>query len=341
MTAPTVPTAPTVAAGVTAAAADGAVDVVVCGTCVADILVRPVPLTTAVGAGRLFHVDPIEATTGGIVCNSGIAMRRLGLRVAAASLVGDDLWADLVRQRLAAEGIDTAALESDPRLATSTTAALIDPGGERSFAHHVGAPGRLDLAFVRRHLPRFARSRMALVGYVGLLPALEPQLAEALAAVRGTGCRVALETAGSGGTLDALAPALAFVDVYVPSLDEAAHQTGLADPRAIIDCYRRHGAAGVVGVKLGSRGTLLAGPDGPPLEIPCIPAPGPVADTTGAGDSFLAGVLAGLLDGMPLFRAGLLGAATAACCVTGLGATAGLRDRAGTMELVERFAAAR
>ncbi|MFM8892004.1 MAG: hypothetical protein ACKOTB_10365, partial [Planctomycetia bacterium] len=49
-------------------------DCVVCGTCVADIIVRPVPLATAVGGGRLFHVDPIDATVGGIVCNSGTAM---------------------------------------------------------------------------------------------------------------------------------------------------------------------------------------------------------------------------------------------------------------------------
>ena len=87
-----------------------AIDCIICGTCVADILVRPVPLSQPVGAGRLFHVEPIEVTTGGIVCNSGTAMRRLGLRVAAASLLGNDLWADVVRSRLAAEGIDTAAL---------------------------------------------------------------------------------------------------------------------------------------------------------------------------------------------------------------------------------------
>ena len=66
------------------------VDCIVCGTCVADILVRPVLLTTPVGGGRLIHVDPIDVTTGGIVCNTGIAMRRLGMRVAASSLVGAD-----------------------------------------------------------------------------------------------------------------------------------------------------------------------------------------------------------------------------------------------------------
>ena len=313
----------------------GAIDCIVCGTCVADILVRPVPLSEPVGSGRLFHVEPIEVTTGGIVCNSGTAMRRLGLRVAAASLLGNDLWADVVRSRLAAEGIDTAALESHATLATSTTAALIDPSGERSFAHHVGAPAAIDLASIRRQAAHFGNSRMALIGYVGLLPSLEPVLADALAIIQATGCSVALETGGSGGTLAAIASALPQVDIYVPSLDEASHQTGLSDPREIIACYRQHGASGIVGVKLGTRGTLLSPSAAEVLEIPCLPAPGPVVDTTGAGDSFLAGLLTGLLRGMPIREAGLLGAATAACCVTGVGATAGLRSFEDTLRLAE------
>jgi len=300
-------------------------DCVVLGTCVADILVRPVPLAVAPGAGTLFHVDPIEVTTGGIVCNTGTAMARLGMRVAASSRVGADVWGDVIRTRLLGEGILTGPIETAPGGATSTTAVLIDPSGERSFAHHGGAPAGIDLAFVRRQLPWFGASRLALVGYLGLLPGLEPDLAEALAEIRATGCLVALETAGSGGTLAQVAPALAAVDVYVPSLDEARHQTGLDDPRAIVECYRRHGAAGVVGVKLGTRGTLLSPLAGEYLEIPCVAAPGPVVDTTGAGDSLLAGLLTGILRGMAPGDAALLGAATAACCVTGVGATAGLR----------------
>jgi len=313
----------------------GAIDCIVCGTCVADILVRPIPLSQPVGAGRLFHVEPIEVTTGGIVCNSATAMQRLGLRVAASSLVGDDLWGEVVCSRLAAEGIDTTAIESHPTLATSTTAVLIDPSGERSFAHQAGAPQAIDLAFIKRQAAHFGNSRMTLVGYCGLLPALEPVLGDAVAAIKATGCRVALETGGSGGSLAQLAPALVHVDIYVPSLDEAVHQTGLSDPKEIIDCYRRHGAGGIVGVKLGTRGTLLSPAVGDVIEIPCVPAPGPIVDTTGAGDSFLAGLITGILRGMPLREAGLLGAATAACCVTGVGATAGLRSFDETLRMAE------
>jgi len=300
-------------------------DCVICGTCVADVLVRPVPLSAAIGGDRLFPVDPLEATTGGIVCNTGVAMRRLGMRVAAASLVGDDLWGGLVRSRLHAEGIDTTAVTTIP-MATSTTAVLIDPGGERSFAHHAGACASIDLAFIERHLPLFRRSRLAVVGYLGLLPGLEPVLGDAVRRIAAAGCRVALETGGSGGGLATLAPALPAVDVYVPSLDEAVRQTGRAVPRDILACYREHGAAGIVGVKLGARGVMLSPTPGEVLELPCVAPPGPVADTTGAGDSLLAGLLTGLLEGMPLAAAGRLGAATAACCITGVGATAGLRS---------------
>jgi sugar/nucleoside kinase (ribokinase family) len=310
------------------------VDCIVCGTCTADILVKPVALSAPIGGGRLFHVDPIDVTTGGIVCNSGIAMRRLGMRVAAAAIVGADVWGGVVRRHLDAEGVATQAVEAHPTLATSSTAVLIDPGGERSFAHHVGVCGALDAAYLRRQEAHFAQARFALVGYFGLLPALEPTIGEAVAFLRGLGCQVALETGGSGGTLAGIAPALPHVDLYVPSLDEAIHQTGLADPREIVACYRAHGAAGIVGVKLGSRGTLLSPRVGEFLEIPCILAPGPVADTTGAGDSLLAGLITGILRGMPLEQAGRLGAATAACCVTGVGATAGLRSFEETMRLV-------
>jgi len=314
----------------------GRFDCAVIGTCVADILVRPVPLSQPVGGGRLFHVDPVEVTTGGIVCNTGIGLARLGLSVAAGSLVGDDPWGGLIHQRLASEGLDTASLEASPGLATSTTAVLIDPSGERSFAHHVGACAAMNLAWIRRQLPQLVRAEWVILGYAGLLSGLEPDLAAAVSLLREAGCRVALETGGAGGRLEDVAPALPAIDLFVPSLDEAAAQTGGGDPRAILEGYRELGAAGIVGVKLGSRGTLLSPAAGEFHKIPCVPAPGPVIDTTGAGDALLAGLVAGIVRGMPPEKACLLGAAHAACCVTAAGATAGLRSFEETLKLADQ-----
>ena len=88
-----------------------------------------------------------------------------------------------------------------------------------------------------------------------------------------------------------------------------------------------------MGVKLGSEGALLSPRAGEYVEIPQVVPPGPVVDTTGAGDCFYAGLLTGLLKGMSVERAGRLAAAAGACCVTGLGATAGLRDYQETARL--------
>jgi sugar/nucleoside kinase (ribokinase family) len=309
-------------------------DCVVCGSCVVDILVRPVPLEEPIGGGRLVRVGPIEATTGGIVSNSGVAMARLGMRTAAFSYVGDDEWATLIRQRYESNGLDPTHLRTHPTEATSTTAVLIDDSGERSFAHCVGAPKLLDKqAFMDRLDDLFAHSRMMLLGYYSLLPNLQEELPEVLAAVRDRGCGTALDAAGDGGGMEPLDRILPHLDVYVPSHAEATHQTGEEDPRKIIEAYRSCGAPGLLGVKLGSEGALLSPAPGEWVEVSPVAPPGEVLDTTGAGDSFYAGLLTGLLNGRSIEEAGRLAAATGSCCVTGLGATAGLRDYGQTAEL--------
>ena len=308
-------------------------DCVICGSCVADILVRPIPLNTTLGGGRLIEVEPINVTTGGIVCNTGIAMARLGVKIGALSYVGNDNWGALIRQRLQSEGVETDRLLTHATGATSTTAVLIDPNGERTFAHCVGAPRLMDKRLFLENLALFAKSRMMLLGYYSLMPNLETDLAEVLGAIRGVGCRTALDAAGSGGTMQPLDRILPCLDVYVPSLAEAAHQTGQSDPRRILEVFRNCGAPGLLGVKLGSQGAVLSPAAGEYVDIPCVPAPGPVVDTTGAGDAFYAGLLTGLLRGMTIQQAGRLAAATGACCVTGYGATAGLRNYEATAAL--------
>lgn len=301
------------------------IDCVVCGSCVVDMLVRPVPLDKPIGGGQLVQVEPIELATGGIVSNSGTAMARLGMSVAAFSYVGDDDWAPLIRRRYEQEQIDTTHLLTHPSEATSTTAVLIDSSGERTFAHCVGAPKTMNRATYMDNMDLFAKSRMALIGYYSLMPNLEGDLAEVLAAMRERGCRTALDAAGDGGAMQPLDDLLPHLDVYVPSHNEAEHQTGESDPRRIIDAYRACGAPGVLGVKLGSEGALLSGAAGEYVEIAPVTPPGSVLDTTGAGDCFYAGLLTALLRGMSLAEAGQLAAAAGACCVTGVGATAGLR----------------
>lgn len=308
-------------------------DCIVCGSCVVDVLVRPVDLETSIGAGNLVRTEPMEITTGGIVSNSGITLARLGAKSAAFTYVGNDSWANLIRQQYTCEGLDSQHLLTHPTTRTSTSAVLINAEGERSFLHAVGAPKLLDKNAFLDNLHVFADSRTMLLGYYPLLPNLLDDLAEVMKAIRKTGCITALDASGDGGALKPLDRCLPHLDFYVPSLKEASHQTGEQDPIKILHCFRDAGADGVIGVKLGEDGALLSPRQAEFIEIEPVEPPGSVVDTTGAGDCFYGGLLAGVLRDLPLVDAGKLGAAAGACCVTGMGATAAIRDFEQTAKL--------
>jgi fructokinase len=142
-----------------------------------------------------------------------------------------------------------------------------------------------------------------------------------------------MDSAGDGGTMDPLAKILPQLDFFVPNEGEASHQTGEHEPRAMIKAFRDAGAQGFVGIKLGVRGALLSPKPGEFVEVAVVKAPGAVVDTTGAGDSFYAGLLAGVLRGLPPADAGRLAAATGACCVTGLGGSTAIRGHEETARL--------
>ena len=291
-----------------------------------DLLCRPVSLGEPIGEGVLHATDAVVLTAGGITSNAGVTLARLGMATGVFSYVGDDAWAPVVRNLYRENGLDDAPLMTHPTEPTSTTVVMIDDSGERSFFHCVGAPRQLSASTFLDHLEVFADCRMMLLGYYSLMPNLEPELHTVLSKLREAGCRTALDAAGEGGTMDPLERLLPHLDVYVPSLNEATNQTGETDPQRIINRYRATGSEALLGVKLGRQGVLLSPSADQWIEINICEPPGDVVDTTGAGDTFYAGLLAGLLRGMDVQSAGRLGAAAAACCVTSLGGATGGRD---------------
>ncbi|MFC8491366.1 1-phosphofructokinase family hexose kinase [Streptomyces sp. NPDC057235] len=119
-------------------------------------------------------------------------------------------------------------------------------------------------------------------------------------------------------------------DLVKPNADELAQLTGARDPhRATLDA-RRRGAHAVVS-SLGPEGLLASTPEGLWRAAPPAPVRG---NPTGAGDSAVAGLLSGLVDGVPwpdrLVRAVALSAATV------LSPVAGEFDRAAYEELLGR-----
>jgi sugar/nucleoside kinase (ribokinase family) len=165
-----------------------------------------------------------------------------------------------------------------------------------------------------------------LIGYYPLMTRLQDDLPEVLAAIRAAGCMTAMDAAGDGGSMEPLARILPHLDFYFPNATEAAHQTGCTSPQAMIAAYRDAGATGWLGIKLAARGAAVSPPTGELIEVAAVTPPGPVVDTTGAGDCFYGGLVAGVLRGLSPSDCGKLAAAAGACCVSGLGATTAIRS---------------
>jgi sugar/nucleoside kinase (ribokinase family) len=124
--------------------------------------------------------------------------------------------------------------------------------------------------------------------------------------------------------LDLLSPCLPHVEYFLPSMDEAALLIGLQSPADSATFLLRKGV-GVVGLNLGAEGCWIQDPQRS-RHVPVFKVQ--VVDTRGAGDAWVAGFLAGLLEGRDLEEAGRLGNALGAMCVTALGTTSGLQRMA-------------
>jgi len=192
----------------------------------------------------------------------------------------------------------------------------VAPGGERSISYTNGANDCFSLEAIPDAL--LQETRVLCVGSVFVLPQLTGEaLAGLFQRARTHGAATVLDVCWDteNRRLPFLAPCLPYTDFFVPSLEEGRQLTGRDEPADVAAALLSAGA-GAVGVKLGSQGCYLATAD-EQWFVSTTPLDG--VDTTGAGDTWLAGFVAGMLSGLPLESCGRLANRVAAYAVTGPG----------------------
>jgi len=277
-----------------------------------DILARPVDAlppndTTAI-------VEQIMLAPAGTAGGTALVAARLGVKTAIASTVGADPAGRLVRAELEAAGIDTRLLGESADRPTSITILPINSQGQRPNLHALGA-GRYvaDSDALREAALAAAFVHFAAVGGAGLKAARAGAL---LKAAKAAGATVTCDLISPReGVLEELKLILPHVDVFMPNAAEARMLSGREDlaeaGRALCDlgagaCVFTDGADGAVLVTEGRWTRLSAHPITP-------------VDTTSCGDSYCAGVIAGLDRGWPLEQACRLAGAVSARVAQGLG----------------------
>jgi len=285
--------------------------------------------------GGLRTFDSLDLTTGGCAVNCGIALGRMGLACEVITKGGRDGLGELVQSELAAHGVGTRGLVVSDDSHTPFTFVCVHEDGQRSFLHTTGTNGTLCAEEVELDLVLGAD--LLMVGGAMLMAALDgPPTAELLSRARESGAITVLDTtyvdtAGPDQWRRVLEPVLPHLSWFVPSRPEARAFTGLDQPAAAAEAICAAGCEGAV-IKLDREGVYYRCADGTAGTVPALEVES-VVDTTGAGDCWCAGFLAGLAQGRALVDALELGNAVAALGIQRAGATDGIP----TLEEVDRF----
>lgn len=274
-------------------------------------------------------VEEFTLSPGGSAANTIYALGKLGVKAGFLGAVGADPEGQRLVEDLAGVGVDVSRIKVKPTAPTGTVLCLSDRRGKRSLYVQPGANSLLeekdlDLAYLEGvrmlHLSAFVHPRQL---------ALQEKVVEKLAP------RVKISFAPgalySSLGLEVLSPLLRRTFVLFLNREELKELTGEDISRGAEVCQKA--GCHIVAVTLGKgvrkrKGFLLSAYVSDGREEIWIEHPSekdtPLADTIGAGDSFAAGFLFGLLRGKSLEECGILGDITARFSLTSVGARAGL-----------------
>lgn len=274
---------------------------VVLGECVADAFAVPpgavpagLPGDGPGGAPRRSPATGLELTVrpGGGPANTAVALGRLGSPVRFLGRLSDDVFGRLFRERLTASGVD---LTGCPAAAEPSTLAVadLDADGRAHYSFH--AEGTADWQWTPEELSAGMPADAACLHTGSLALVREPgagPVEQLLADVR------PLTTISIDPNVRPLLvpPAryrerlphwCALADILRLSDDDLAYLCPGAAPEKAADDWHALGVRLVV-VTLGAHG-VFASLDGERVRTPAPRVE--VADTVGAGDAFMAGVL--------------------------------------------------
>ncbi len=300
-------------------------DILNIGICTVDAIARTIDEPPPPGGLRTF--DSLTLTTGGNAMNCGIALGKMGVGCDVIIKVGRDSLGDFVISEARKYGLGTDAVVFDDQgVTTPFTFVSVRSDGQRSFFHICGTNGTLrddeiDMDYVLKHRYCFVTGTMVMPTFDGeqsakvLRQAQEGDLVTLLDTVY-------TDSAGQDYWRKVIVPCLPYLNYFIPSQPEARAITGLSDPSEMARWLQDKGCVHVV-IKLDEKGAFCREADGSETYVPAYRVDN-VVDTTGAGDCWSAGFLAGLLDDLPVPEAAALGNATAAHCIQAPGASTGI-----------------
>lgn len=292
------------------------------GCVCADVIIRPFEKVPPLG--QLAHVQSISLHTGGNVSNIAMNLKKLGFEAMLCTKIGRDSFGDFIKNQWEEHGIDTSYVIVDPDFETIVTAVCVAENAQRAFVCNSKEGQNIASGEISKEMI----DKADLV-FMADMYAYEPFLGRDIAPYFRYAKEQGKTTIADVMWCDApdwmahIEPILPYLDYFLPNNDEVYQLTGLTDMAQAAELFADKGVKNVI-IKMGAEGSLLRKQDGTLVKTPIFPVQ--AVDSTGAGDAFCSGFMAGLMLELPLEECCRLGSAVGACCVEKISTTAGVRS---------------
>jgi pseudouridine kinase len=267
--------------------------VVVIGAASMDIKAR----ATSILAPATSNHGSVRLGLGGVARNVAENLSRLGVPTCLVAAVGDDAFGEEILRRTAAAGVDVGRVLVAGGQRSATYCAILDETGDMAVSVD-------DMQVVEAITPQVVRSHRALLAsspMIVLDANLSPRTLTAILSLAGRAHVPVCMDPVSIDLAERARPHLAGFTVITPNASEAAVLSGgpVGTLEEAAQAAHQLLASGVhlVVITLAEHGLYYATADGGGH----VPAPRvDVVDATGAGDALTAGVVYGMVNGLPV-----------------------------------------
>ncbi len=282
--------------------------------------------------GPLCYIHDFTLRAAGSESNVAAGVCKLGHTAGWISRLGGDGLGRFILNAVRADGVDASHVPVVEGERTGAMVKEMSAGGETSvyyyrdgsaFSHYT--PEMLDEGYLADCRVLYLTGITPLLGE-GCLQAVQ----RALQAARAAGAMIAFDPnirlkLWAGRDCAPLIRGLMLQsDIALLGVDEAQRLLGTGSPKEICEILFREGRVRMVAIKNGDQGAWAAVPG----ELyPIKPHPCRCIDPVGAGDSFNAGFLCGVLEEAPVLRCGEMGAVCGALATQTVGDTEGQPTR--------------
>lgn len=301
------------------------------GMMVCDTIISPVP--DDVLSKDSVMIEPPVLSCGGDALNTAIGLAKLSCDVTMAGKTGVDSNGAFLIEQCRHYGVHTDGVIRDGKCSTACSYALVDMEGERHFLSEVS----IFHQFGADEIPDELIQKADLI-YVGSVMAMNRMDNGGIQNLFERAHRFKKITVMDAAMNDSeicdwnkvLPPIFKETDIFFPSMIEASFIAGTDQINQIREKFSESGIR-YLGIKLGGKGCYVT--DFTEEQyISCLKNM-PVVDTSGAGDSFMAGLICALSHGKSFFEAARFGSLIGSLNVGKKGATGGIPSYDEAMEI--------